>query len=155
MTEDFVGTYDHNLDNKGRVIIPAAFRENLGGGFTVAMNSEWNALALYPAGKWESIRQKLARVRDTDPVGMAYKRLVNAYATHVDELDAQGRVVLPKAMRDKAGLDHKIQFIGMGDYIEIWDDARYTRQEADNLMRMEELVRHMDERYTPDFSNTP
>lgn len=147
MGEDFVGTYDHTLDNKGRAIIPAAFRDCLGKDFTIAMNSEWNALALYPGAKWDERRAQLARIRETDAAGMAYKRLVNAYAAHVDELDAQGRVVLPKPMRDKAGLEHKIQFIGMGDYIEIWDDGRYAAKEADALMRMDELVRYMDERY--------
>ncbi|GHU71244.1 transcriptional regulator MraZ [Clostridia bacterium] len=147
MAEDFVGTFDHSLDNKGRVIIPSAFREKLGNRFTAAMNSEWKALALYPAAKWNSIRDKLARMRETDPAAMAYKRMVSAYATHVDELDSQGRVLLPKPMRDKAGLGLKILFIGMGDYIELWDTEAYAAHEAESLARMDTLIAYVDGRY--------
>ncbi|HML47446.1 MAG TPA: division/cell wall cluster transcriptional repressor MraZ, partial [Clostridia bacterium] len=147
MAEDFVGAFEHNLDNKGRVIIPACFRERLGENFTIAMNSEWSALALYPKERWSALTERLSRVRDTDPKAMAYKRLVNAYATNVTELDAQGRVVLPRNMREQAGLDREIRFIGMGDYVEIWDAARYAKQERESLASMAELLRHMDEHY--------
>ncbi|MDR2656258.1 MAG: division/cell wall cluster transcriptional repressor MraZ [Oscillospiraceae bacterium] len=145
--EDFVGTFDHSLDNKGRTIIPSTFRERLGTGFTAAMNSEWKAIALYPAVKWGAIRDKLSRMRDTDPVAMAYKRMVSAYAMHVDELDAQGRVLLPKAMREKAGLTQRILFIGMGDYVEVWDAERYAAHETESLARMDDLIAYVDEKY--------
>ena len=147
MAEDFVGAFEHNLDNKGRVIIPACFRERLGENFTIAMNSEWTALALYPKARWEALAERLARVRDTDPKAMAYKRLVNTYATNVAELDAQGRVVLPRNMREQAGMEREIRFIGMGDYIEILDAARHEKQERADLENMAELLRHMDEHY--------
>ncbi|MDR0396773.1 MAG: division/cell wall cluster transcriptional repressor MraZ [Oscillospiraceae bacterium] len=147
MAEDFVGTFDHSLDNKGRTIVPSAFREQLGTGFTAAMNSEWKALALYPSQKWNCIRERLSRMRDTDPAAMAYKRMVSAYAMHVDELDSQGRVLLPKVMREKAGLGQRILFIGMGDYVEVWDAARYAQHESASLARMDELIAYVDERY--------
>ncbi|MDR1598475.1 MAG: division/cell wall cluster transcriptional repressor MraZ [Oscillospiraceae bacterium] len=147
MAGDFVGTFDHSLDNKGRTIVPASFRERLGTGFTVAMNSEWKALALYPAAKWDCIRERLGRMRDTDPAAMAYKRMVSAYAARVDELDSQGRALLPKPMRDKAGLGQRILFIGMGDYVEVWDARRYAAHEEQSLARMEELIAYVDERY--------
>lgn len=147
VAEEFVGAFEHNLDNKGRVIIPICFRERLGQNFTIAMNSEWSALALYPKERWSQLTERLSRVRDTDAKAMAYKRLVNAYATTVTELDAQGRVLLPKNMRDQAKLVREIRFIGVGDYIEIWDAARYAQQEAANLADMVSLLQHMDEHY--------
>ena len=65
MTRVFAGTYSHSLDGKGRVIIPAGFRDLLGSGFTIALNSSIDALALYPQEKWDAVNEQLSRVRDT------------------------------------------------------------------------------------------
>ena len=63
VTRVFAGTFSHSLDGKGRVIIPAGFRDLLGSGFTIALNSSIDALALYPQEKWDAVNEQLARVR--------------------------------------------------------------------------------------------
>ena len=78
MTRVFAGTFSHSLDGKGRVIIPAGFRDLLGSGFTIALNSSIDALALYPQEKWDAVNEQLSRVRDTDDEGMAYVRYIMA-----------------------------------------------------------------------------
>ena len=65
------GNYSHNIDPKGRATIPAAYREALAEGFTIGLNNDFNAVALYPAEKWAEINQRLERIPDTDADGIA------------------------------------------------------------------------------------
>ena len=111
---EFSGNYAHTIDPKGRVTIPSAYREALGESFTIGLNNEFNAIALYPVEKWEEIGQKLERIPDSDARGMAYVRLIKAFSFPGQKLDAQGRVLLPMGLRQKAGMDKSIRFVGVG-----------------------------------------
>lgn len=147
MTRVFAGTYSHSLDGKGRVIIPAGFRELLGSGFTIALNSSIEALALYPESKWDAVNEQLSRVRDTDEEGMAYVRYVMANAMTDMEMDAQGRVLIPTHLREAAGIGRELTFVGMRDHIELWDSeafAEKTRKARENFAA---LRRHVNETY--------
>ncbi|MBR7189319.1 MAG: MraZ N-terminal domain containing protein, partial [Clostridia bacterium] len=77
---EFSGNYTHNIDPKGRVTIPAAYREALGDHFTIGLNNEFNAIALYPTEKWQDLSEKLDRIPDSDVRGMAYVRLIKAFS---------------------------------------------------------------------------
>ena len=77
---EFSGNYTHTIDPKGRVTIPSAYREALGEGFTIGLNNEFNAIALYPVEKWEEIGKRLERIPDSDARGMAYVRLIKAFS---------------------------------------------------------------------------
>ena len=142
-----LGLHEHTLDYKGRVIVPAVFRELLAEGFTVALNSDWSALAIYPKLKWGRIWERLERIRDTDKKGMAYKRLILANSATVESLDSQGRFIIQRVLRDRAGITsptNRVIIIGMGDYLEIWDEEKYIKREADYLAGMDELVDYID-----------
>ncbi len=143
----FAGTFSHSLDSKGRVIIPASFREKLGAGFTIALNSSIDALAVYPQQKWEAVNEQLGRVRDTDDEGMDYLRYIMANAETDMEMDAQGRVLLPSPLREAAGLARDLVFVGMRDHIEIWDTAMFAEKTRLARERFAQLRRHVNETY--------
>ena len=144
---EFSGNYTHNIDPKGRVTIPAAYREALGDGFTIGLNNEFNAIALYPVEKWQDIGARLDRIPDSDVCGMAYVRLIKAFSFTDQKLDGQGRVLLPVALRQKAGMDKAIRFVGVGRYLEIWDEDRFAATCAQSEMDIDALLNYVNDRY--------
>ena len=144
---EFSGNYTHNIDPEGRVTIPAAYREALGDGFTIGLNNEFNAIALYPVEKWQDIGARLDRIPDSDVRGMAYVRLIKAFSFTDQKLDGQGRVLLPVALRQKAGMDKAIRFVGVGRYLEIWDEDRFAATCAQSEMDIDALLNYVNDRY--------
>ena len=144
---EFSGNHTHNIDPKGRVTIPAAYREALGDGFTIGLNNEFNAIALYPVEKWQDIGARLDRIPDSDVRGMAYVRLIKAFSFTDQKLDGQGRVLLPVALRQKAGMDKAIRFVGVGRYLEIWDEDRFAATCAQSEMDIDALLNYVNDRY--------
>ncbi len=147
MANGFAGKFEHNLDSKGRAIIPASFREKIGIGFTIAVNTSFDALAIYPQEKWDEVNNQLGRVRDTDDEGMDYVRLILANAQTDLEMDAQGRVLLPPLLREAIGIGKDLTFIGMRDHVEIWDTALYLDREKRAREKFSALRRHVNDSY--------
>ena len=144
---EFSGNYSHSIDPKGRVTIPTAYRQALGENFTIGLNNEFNAIALYPQEKWQSISDDLDRIPDSDRKGMRYVRLVKAYSFQGGELDGQGRVLLPQALRQKLNIGKNIRFIGMGRYLEIWDEEVCRQQMAAAEDEFDDLMDYVNDRY--------
>ena len=110
------GVYQHSLDAKGRLFIPASLRETLGQSFFVTVSPE-QCLSGYPMEKWNRLKEKYE--------AMSYKdrkkiRSVFSHAAKCD-LDAQGRILLPMQLREFAGLKKNVAVVGVGVNIEIWD----------------------------------
>ena len=141
------GNYSHNIDPKGRATIPSAYREALSEGFTIGLNNDFNAVALYPAEKWAEIGKRLDRIPDSDAKGMMYVRLIKAFSYSGQTLDGQGRVLIPQTLRQRAGLDKAVRFVGLGRYIEIWDEDRFMKQYLDAQLNAAELLAYVNERY--------
>ena len=144
---EFSGTYSHNIDPKGRVTIPAAYREALGEEFTLGLNNDFSALALYPTSEWDEIIQRLNRIPVSDARGMAYVRLIKAFSFPHQKLDGQGRVLLPALLRQKVGMERAICFVGIGRYLEIWDEARFAKVCAQSEENIEDLMSYVNDRY--------
>lgn len=144
---EFSGNYTHNIDPKGRATIPAAYREALGYGFTIGLNNEFNAIALYPIEKWQAMSAQLDRIPDSDARGMAYVRLIKAFSFTNQSLDGQGRVLLPAVLRQKAGMDKAIRFAGMGRWLEIWDENRFAASCEQSEMDINALLEYVNDRY--------
>ena len=144
---EFSGNYTHNIDPKGRVTIPAAYREALGYGFTIGLNNEFNAIALYPIDKWQDMSRRLDRIPDSDARGMAYVRLIKAFSFTNQSLDGQGRVLLPAVLRQKAGMEKGIRFAGMGRWLEIWDESRFAAACEQSETDINALLEYVNDRY--------
>lgn len=145
---DFAASFEHSLDSKGRVIIPADYRKDLGEDFTIALNGSASAIALYPREQWEKIKERLARVSVTDKKGMEYKRFFNGNAFPGNTMDAQGRILLPSKLRALIGITKDLVFVGMTETIEIWDAQKHFESEQQTRMNIDDLAQHMEDRYS-------
>ncbi len=109
------GTYEHNVDTKGRLFIPACLREELGESFYLSVGTD-NYVAMYPQSMWDTIQDKFKGLSmensDTMKVLFANTRKV--------ELDSQGRIVIPPFLREFAGLTREIVILGLPNRAEIW-----------------------------------
>jgi MraZ protein len=147
MGSAFAGNVQHTIDPKGRVTIPAAYREALGDGFTIGLNNQLNAIALYPAWRWQEIERDLGRIPQTDVTAMRYVRLINGNSFPACELDGQGRVLLPAILRTKTGMDKQIRFVGMGSCLEVWDEDKYLAETLSAEAESEKLLEYVNLQY--------
>lgn len=115
----FMGEYLHTVDNKGRLIFPAKFREMLGEGF-VATKGLDNCLFVYCKDEWAILENKLKQLPLAKPEARAFVRFFFSGAAEL-ECDKQGRVLLPNNLRDYAKLDKDVVVLGVSNRIEIWD----------------------------------
>ncbi len=123
---EFSGNYTHNIDPKGRATIPAAYREALGDNFTIGLNNDFSAIALYPAEKWQDMSAKLDRIPDTDARGRAYVRLIQAFSFTNQSLDSQGRALIPQNLREFAGFEKNVTVVGCNNHAELWDSEAWA-----------------------------
>ncbi len=144
---EFAGNFAHTIDPKGRVTIPAAFREALADGFTIGLNNQFAAIALYPKAKWNEKCEQLAKIPESDIMGTRYVRLITGNSFSGCELDNQGRVLLPATLRAKVGMDKAIRFVGMGGYLEIWDEQRYLRESDVSEQSIDDLLNYVNGQY--------
>ncbi len=119
----FIGEYHHTIDEKGRIIIPAKFREPLGESFIVTRGIE-NCLFVYSQQNWASITDKLNSLPFTKKDARNFNRFFMSGATDV-ELDKQGRVNLPSPLIAYANLMKDCVIIGTGDRLEIWSQESW------------------------------
>lgn len=121
----FMGQYNHSIDAKGRVIIPAKFREKLGDTFVVTKGLD-DCLYGYPYEEWRIFEDKLATLPLSNKNARKFSLFFLAGAAEC-ELDKQGRILLPTVLREFAGLDKdkEVVLIGSGAKIEIWNKDRW------------------------------
>ena len=122
------GTYEHSIDAKGRLFIPAKLREELGVTFYLAMGVD-ACLAIYPQETWNRFTEKFASLPMSQSKSM---RLLFANAAKC-ELDSQGRIVIPQKLRKYANLDKDTVIIGVSDRAEIWAAETWNALEEDNM----------------------
>ncbi|MGB9885531.1 MAG: division/cell wall cluster transcriptional repressor MraZ [Moorellales bacterium] len=125
----FLGEFQHNLDEKGRLIIPARLREGLGSRFVMTKGLD-RCLFLYPLGEWNSLEEKLKALPFVNPEARAFVRLFFAGAAE-GEFDRQGRVLIPPSLREYAALEREATVIGVSTRVEIWNTRlwqEYTRK---------------------------
>ncbi len=124
--EDMTGTYEHAIDAKGRLFIPAKLREELGVTFYLAMGID-ACLAIYPQATWDRFTEKFASLPMSQSKAM---RFLFANACKC-ELDSQGRIVIPQKLRKYAGLEKDTVIIGVNDRAAIWAAETWNAQEEE------------------------
>ncbi|MBN1667784.1 MAG: division/cell wall cluster transcriptional repressor MraZ [Anaerolineales bacterium] len=122
----FLGQYQHSLDEKGRLTIPAKFREELAEGAYLTQGFDRN-LRLVTEAAFEALSGKLNHLSTTDPFIRQLRRLLFSNATRV-EADRIGRVLIPQFLRDFAKLDGEAVIVGVGEAVEIWSLAGWQEQ---------------------------
>lgn len=125
-----LGTHMPKLDEKGRLILPAKFRDELGDGVVITRGQE-RCLYVFSSKEFASVHDKIRQAPLTNEEGRRYLRVFLSGAT--DETpDKQGRVLLPQVLRDYAGLNRELVIIGVGSRAEIWDLAAWNEYLARN-----------------------
>lgn len=124
----FLGRYEHTIDSKSRLAIPARYRVVLAHGLVITRGID-RCLTIYPLTAWESLAEKVNALPLGDPDARALRRLFFAEAS--DALpDRQGRIIIPAALRAYASLDEQAIIVGMHSAIEVWNPARWSEQTA-------------------------
>lgn len=138
----FMGEFEHNIDAKGRIIVPAKFREGLGEKFVVTRGLD-QCLFAYPLEEWQILEEKLKKLPLTKRDARAFTRFFFSGAIEC-EVDKQGRINIPQPLRKYAKLDKECTVIGVSSRIEFWStevwEDYFTESEesfaeiAENLM---------------------
>ncbi len=126
----FIGKYYHNLDQKGRVMMPAPLREVLANKYSSGKlyltNAPFDrALHLYPLEEWLKLEEKMRQLPKSDEAVMFFLRRVIASAVPC-ELDKQGRILIPYEQRQDAGISSEVVIVGQIDRIEMWDKETWN-----------------------------
>lgn len=129
----FLGQYQHSIDNKGRLTIPARYRELLDAeGAYVTQGFDHNLMVL-TVSQFNQWAERVRQMSVTDPRTRELKRLLYGGAERV-EVDRAGRILIPQFLRTNVGLDGEAIVVGVGDYFEIWSPEKWAEQ----LLRLQE-----------------
>jgi MraZ protein len=138
-----LGEYNHNLDVKGRVSVPAKFREDLGESFIVTKGLD-NCLFAYSKEEWQTFETKLKALPMTNTNARNFIRFFFAGATEC-EIDKQGRVNIPQILRDYAGLSKDVSIIGVSTRVEIWDRQKWGDYTSPDNMDVNDIASQMSD----------
>jgi MraZ protein len=119
---EFRGINAITIDTKGRLSIPARYRESLVHHLVVTIDTEETCLLLYPEVQWQPIQESLRKLPSFNVAARRIQRLLIGHATDV-EVDSNGRILLPSVLREYAHLEKNVVMIGQGNKFEVWDEV--------------------------------
>ncbi len=139
----FIGEYQHNIDEKGRLAVPTKFRKDLIKGAVVTKGLD-NCLFLYPKNEWAKLAVKLAALPISKANSRAFARLMLAGAMDV-EIDSQGRILIPEYLRQYAEMKRKTVIAGLYDRLEIWDETKWDQYKKSTENKSGDIAEALDE----------
>ncbi|MGB8455761.1 MAG: division/cell wall cluster transcriptional repressor MraZ [Anaerocolumna sp.] len=134
----FMGEYNHSIDTKGRIIIPSKFRESLGDEFVVTQGLD-GCLFVYPNDEWMNFVTQLKNLPGSKEARQLQRYFMAGAATC--EVDKQGRILIPNKLREQAGLEKDIVFVGVLSKIEIWSKEKW--ESNNDYDDMDQIAEHM------------
>lgn len=140
-----MGEYQHNIDTKGRLIVPAKFRENLGQTFVITRGLD-KCLFAYPLDEWKQLEEKLKQLPLTKKDARAFTRFFFSGAVEC-EIDKQGRINVPSPLRNYAALDKECVVIGVSNRVEVWSKEQwdtYVEESEDSFGEIAENLMDFD-----------
>ncbi len=138
-----LGEYQHNLDNKGRVAIPAKFKEKLAAGAIITRGID-DCLFVFASKEWEVLAQKLIALPLAQANSRAFVRLMLAGAVDV-ALDNQSRILIPDYLRSYADLKKQVVIAGLYNRVEIWDAQKWQEYKKKTEGASEEIAEKLGE----------
>ncbi|MGX7419487.1 division/cell wall cluster transcriptional repressor MraZ [Carnobacterium gallinarum] len=136
-----MGEFKHNIDAKGRLIMPSKFRDELGEKFIITRGMD-GCLFGYPMAEWSTLEEKLKQLPLAKKDARAFTRFFYSAATEC-ELDKQGRINIPQTLREHADLDKVCHVIGVSDRIEIWSQDRWNQFSEEAEQSFDEIAENM------------
>lgn len=137
----FIGEYQHAMDEKGRVAVPAKFRKSLEKGVVVTRGLDYS-LYLYPLDEWEKLASKLSQLPINQANSRAFSRHMLGGAVDV-EIDSQGRILVPDYLRKHAGIESKAVMVGLYNRIEMWSESRWKEYKEKVEKNTEEIAEQL------------
>ena len=119
----FIGEYRHNLDSKGRIIVPAKFREQLSNNIILTRGLD-GCITIYTLEQWKEIYEQLKKLPSTKKEARMYIHMLTAKAAEV-EIDKQGRILIPSSLISEAKIEKESVIVGAFDHIEIWAESAW------------------------------
>lgn len=138
----YFGSFAHNLDDKGRLMIPRKMREELGYKVYIMKGFE-GSLSLYDESGYQKLVNEFTRLSFNQQKVRDYLRLQFA-STYEMDIDKLGRVQLPSALLTKYGISKEVLVLGIGDHIEVWDKAKYEEYENSIRDNFESIAEEID-----------
>jgi len=139
----FIGEYNHNLDNKGRLAVPVKFRNDLKKGVVITKGLD-GCLFLYTISEWKILAEKLSKLPISQSNTRAFARLMLAGAMDA-QVDKQGRIVLPDYLRKYASLKKKVIIGGLYNRLEIWDEEAWGKYKNKTEKESEDIAEKLGE----------
>ncbi|MFO7918012.1 MAG: division/cell wall cluster transcriptional repressor MraZ [Anaerolineae bacterium] len=137
------GESRNNLDEKGRLLVPSRLRAALGGGMLVVTKGIDTCLWLFTQEEWRRISENLMESTSLfDPKARLIRRHIIAPAVEI-EIDKAGRINIPPALREAAGLTKECVILGIENYIEIWDEAEYRSYQTESELDFKEAAKEL------------
>lgn len=138
-----IGEYSHSLDVKGRLIMPAKLREDMGENFIITTGLD-GCLFGFSMSEWQKFEDKLKTLPITNKNARNFVRFFLSGATEC-ELDKQGRFLIPGKLREVASLDRDVTIIGAGTRIEIWNKEKWEEHNSEENLSIVEIEKNMEE----------
>lgn len=138
----FMGEYKHNIDAKGRLIIPSKFREQCGTSVVITRGFE-GCLALYTESGWNEYYQKLQTLPKNKKEARSFVRMITSRASAC-EFDKLGRINIPSVLREVGGLLKECVVVGVGDRVEIWSEESWNAYYDDNKDNFDEISESLE-----------
>ena len=138
----YFGSFAHNLDDKGRLMIPRKMREELGYKVYIMKGFE-GSLSLYNEERYQKLVEEFSRLSFNQSKVRDYLRLQFA-STYEMEVDKLGRVQIPTALLTKYNISKEVLVLGIGDHIEVWDKAKYEEYENGIKDEFESIAENID-----------
>ena len=143
LSKGLKGEFNHTVDAKGRMIIPAKLREQLGLSFVVTRGTD-GCLFAYPNDEWDIFEGKLRQLPMTNENARKFKRFFQAGATDC-EVDNQGRILLPANLRQFAGITKDVVVVGVGERAEIWSKDKWDEKNNIEDIDFDELAMSIED----------
>jgi len=143
MVNMFIGEYNHSVDTKGRMNVPAKFRDDLGERFYMTKGLD-DCLFMFPEAEWRVFEEKLKSLPLTNRNARAFVRLFFAGATECT-LDKQGRVNIPQPLREHGKIEKDVIVIGVGTRVELWSETNWTTYNDPDNISYDDIAEQMAE----------
>ncbi len=142
----FIGEFQHNLDAKGRIVIPGKFRDELQNTFILARGLD-GCLTIYSLKQWDKLFEEVNKLPTTKKAARQYIRMLTSTASDCT-LDNQGRIQIPSFLSRMVNITKECIIIGANDHIEIWDKATWDAYYLDASENFEEVAENLSDLLT-------
>jgi MraZ protein len=139
----FLGSHEHNLDSKGRIIMPSRFRGKLEDGVVMVLWFE-ECVAVFPKREFERLAERVEALPEGSKEGRLMTRILFGHAYEAVP-DRQGRLTVPPKLRQLAGLEREVVAVGVKNRVEIWDRARWAESMEGGIEKYEQTAEKLSE----------